>query len=443
MDKIYEISLLGSAAIGIYVSIVLLFFSKQNILLNRLLSLFSATISLLSLMNYCIVRDWSPDFMVLIRTFIPIYYFLPATCYIYYRTYIQDDTHLKKKDLLHLIPIFLNLIYVSPLIYSIFTEKILWRTIVISVDEHFIFHNSGFIPSKFHVFFRHMILLFYIFQIWRLHFSKNYNTFLAKNRKIYPFSIKWINYYIITITVFGISATLRQLQIFYFYDGKNLFNDFLIPFLVLLSFDALITYAIVNPVILFGLPHFKIFFDANSKNIVEKNNDLGLIGRNKPKSKLNANEFIDEMDALSTQNLEKEVQPTGKEETEIIKTNEDNFIGEDHKIQLLIQQINEYIEKYQPYREVEFNILVLSKALNVPQHQILYIFRVIFKKSFVDFRNELRIKYVIESIQKGKLKTLTLDAISKEAGFASRTTFYAVFKKQIGITPGEYVEKME
>ena len=110
MEKIYEILLIVSATIGIYASFVLLFISKQNSLLNRLLAFFWIIISLLSLLTFCIIRNWTPDILVIIRTFVPIYYFLPATCYLYYRTYIQDDIKLKKKDLLNLLPLILNLI---------------------------------------------------------------------------------------------------------------------------------------------------------------------------------------------------------------------------------------------------------------------------------------------------------------------------------------------
>ena len=85
---------------------------------------------------------------------------------------------------------------------------------------------------------------------------------------------------------------------------------------------------------------------------------------------------------------------------------------------------------------------MLSKALQVPQHHVIYIFKIVLKKSFVDFRNDLRINYVLDAIKTGKLKHLTIEAISIEAGFASRTTFYAVFKKHVGITPGQYLNEL-
>lgn len=442
MEKIYEILLIVSAAIGIYASFVLLFISKQNSLLNRLLAFFWIIISLLSLLTFCIIRNWTPDILVIIRTFVPIYYFLPATCYLYYRTYIQDDIKLKKKDLFNLLPLILNLIYTSPLIYSILIRKIHWKMVLASVNKQFFFFNFGPIPDRFHVFFRLAVMLFYIFLLWKLHFSKNYREFVTKNQNIYPFSIRWINFYKYTITLFGISATLRQITLFYFSAEKNLFFYYLIPLISIVSSDVLIVYAIINPIILFGLPHFQLIFNSQiqQKNVTK----IGLDNKNlvQGTNQLNALSDDNEVDLIPLINSSTEIKTIVSKEKSSNTNTEDDFVDENDKIELLIQRMNEYIKEHQPYREVEFNIQMLSKAIQVPQHHIIYIFKIVLKKSFVDFRNELRINYVIDAIKSGKLKNLTMEAISSEAGFASRTTFYAVFKKHIGITPGQYLNEL-
>ncbi|MEY3194869.1 MAG: hypothetical protein RIQ78_966, partial [Bacteroidota bacterium] len=103
MGKIYELLLVCTAVLGLYVSVVLLFISKQNRLLNRLLATFSLSLSFFYLLAFCISRKWAPDFVILMRTFLPLFYILPASSYLYFRTYIQDDTRLSKKDLLHLV----------------------------------------------------------------------------------------------------------------------------------------------------------------------------------------------------------------------------------------------------------------------------------------------------------------------------------------------------
>ena len=442
MDKIYEVLLIMTAAIGFYASFVLLFVSKQNSLLNRLLALFWVTISLFSFLTFCIIRNWTPNYMVLVRTFMPLYYFLPATCYLYYRTYIQDDTQLKKKDLLNLIPLALNLIYCTPLIFSLLMGKIQWEMIVGSVDKQFFFFNYGPIPDRFHVFLRLSVMIFYISLVLKLHFSKNYQGFATKNQTIYPISIRWINFYVYIISIFATSSALRQITLFYFSKETNLVFDYLIPISTILCLDVMILFAIINPVILFGLPHFQFILESQYK--IKKDTSIGFDNDNLVQStnEIIANSTISEINFKSPINTETEFENFVADDKAIDRKLGYEYLNENDKINILLERITDYIEKVQPYREVEFNILMLSKALQVPQHHVIYIFKIVLKKSFVDFRNDLRINYVLDSIKAGKLKHLTMEAIGNEAGFASRTTFYAVFKKHVGITPGQYLNEL-
>jgi len=77
--------------------------------------------------------------------------------------------------------------------------------------------------------------------------------------------------------------------------------------------------------------------------------------------------------------------------------------------------------------------------LNVPQHHIAFIIKHVLKKSFVDFRNELRVNYVIACLKKGMLDEMTIEGICTEAGFTSRATFYAAFKHYTGTSPMQYL----
>ena len=442
MDKVYEVLLIMTASIGFYASFVLLFISKQNSLLNRLLAIFWVTISLFAFLIFCIIRKWTPNYMVLVRTFMPLYYFLPATCYLYYRTYIQDDTQLKKKDLINLIPLALNLIYSTPIILSLIIGKIQWKMIVGHVDNQFYFFNYGPIPDRFHVFMRLVVMLIYISLILKLHFSKNYQEFAANNQTIYPISIRWINFYVYTITIFATTSALRQITLFFFSEEKNLVFDYLIPISTILCLDVMILFAIINPVILFGLPHFQFILESQYK--IKKDTSIGFDNDNLVQStnEIVANSTISEINFKSPINTETEFENFVAIDEAIDRKLNYDYITENDKINILLERITDYIEKVQPYREDEFNILMLSKALQVPQHHVIYIFKIVLKKSFVDFRNDLRINYVLDSIKAGKLKHLTIEAIGNEAGFASRTTFYAVFKKHVGITPGQYLNEL-
>ena len=57
--------------------------------------------------------------------------------------------------------------------------------------------------------------------------------------------------------------------------------------------------------------------------------------------------------------------------------------------------------------------------------------------------NDLRIRYACQLIEEGSAKKLTLEAISTEAGFVSRSKFIDAFKARMGLTPSAYIKKMQ
>jgi AraC-like DNA-binding protein len=320
--------------------------------------------------------------------------------------------------------------------------KIQWEIILGSVDKQFFFFNYGPIPDRFHVFLRLSVMIFYISLVLKLHFSKNYQGFATKNQTIYPISIRWINFYVYTITIFAMSSSLRQITLFFFSDEKNLVFDLLIPISTILCLDVMILFAIINPVILFGLPHFQFILESQYK--IKKDTSIGFDNDNLVQStnEIIANSTTSEINFKSPINTETEFENFVADDKAIDRKLGYEYLNENDKINILLERITDYVEKVQPYRDVEFNILRLSKAQPFPQLHVIYIFKIVLKKSFVDFRNDLRINYVLDSIKAGKLKHLTMEAIGNEAGFASRTTFYAVFKKHVGITPGQYLNEL-
>jgi len=426
MSKIYELLLIGSVTIGLYVSFVLIFISKHNRLLNKLLATFSLTMSLFYFLVFCIKRNWAPDFTILMRTFLPLYYFLPASCYLYFRTFIQDDTRLTKKDLINLLPITLHFIYITPLIFSIASGEIQWKQIVDNVNEQTYFYNYGPIPDKYHVIFKLAVMLFYTFLIWKNYLGKKFQDYIAKNQSVYPFSIRWIKYYVIVITANAIFSVLMKSEIFFLHTKSGmLYGDF-ISMGLLFSFDLLVAYAIFKPVVLFGLPHFTNIIEVKNTESQSEDNSAKNTGIEQRLS-----------DSSFDSNFVEESILTVPQETASDTVIDENELK---KMQLLIEQMNNYINNHQPFRESDFNIASLSHSLNVPQHHLAYVFRHVINKSFTDFRSELRVNYVKEILKNGMPKELTIESVGTDAGFTSRATFFAVFKKVTGMTPTQFLK---
>jgi AraC-like DNA-binding protein len=45
-------------------------------------------------------------------------------------------------------------------------------------------------------------------------------------------------------------------------------------------------------------------------------------------------------------------------------------------------------------------------------------------------------------LKRGTDSTLTIEAISEQSGFKTRSNFYTAFKEETGLTPTEYAEKI-
>ncbi len=79
------------------------------------------------------------------------------------------------------------------------------------------------------------------------------------------------------------------------------------------------------------------------------------------------------------------------------------------------------------------NVKYLSKVINTHKN-----------KTFPNYLNELRIKYVVERIQKEqRIRKYTIKAIAEELGYHNTETFSKAFYKYTGQKPSNYIKEME
>jgi AraC-like DNA-binding protein len=104
------------------------------------------------------------------------------------------------------------------------------------------------------------------------------------------------------------------------------------------------------------------------------------------------------------------------------------------------QIIVDYIKNEKPYLNPDFDLEDLSEKLDIPKHHIIYCFTIILQKKFTAYRSTIRIEYAKELLNTGTADTLSIDGIGSQAGFSSRSGFYATFKAETGMTPSQYLE---
>jgi AraC-like DNA-binding protein len=104
--------------------------------------------------------------------------------------------------------------------------------------------------------------------------------------------------------------------------------------------------------------------------------------------------------------------------------------------------IEEYLRTEKPYLKADFDLEEVEEALGFPKHHITYCFAVILNKKFTAYRTWIRVEHAKDLLSKGSADTLSIDGIGAQSGFPSRSSFYASFKSETGMTPSQYLENL-
>ena len=94
-----------------------------------------------------------------------------------------------------------------------------------------------------------------------------------------------------------------------------------------------------------------------------------------------------------------------------------------------------------PFVKKEFSLSQMSFDLKIPERFLSGYFNKELNKTFGEWKNDLRIAYACQLIEKGNAKRITIEAISTDAGFVSRSKFIDAFKARKGLTPSAYIKE--
>lgn len=422
----FELSLSLVVIMGSIVVYILLVISNGNMLLNRLL----ASMTIFICINYILIAysqdDTKTDLTFLLRTFFPLHYFIGPIIFLYFRTFIQDETRLSKKDFVHLLPLGLHILYISPLVSNILQGKMTWAQLLLSGQGPAKLIAFGPIPNQVHSILRITISILYLVLIWKKYLSSTFSRFIAQNKNLYPKATRWIKYYLWMATIFGITSILLKGQ--FLIHGIEPVNNHrnLLTWMITFSFLGILLYPIINPIVLLGLPHF-------SQSLTENRNLKKQQKFTSPKIQTTAHSVNTSTESPDSNFLHLRISQDYLQEHY-------SHESEHQKILHLIDRIERYVDDQKPFTQPKWNMDLLGRELDVPKHHLIFIFSQVLQYSFVDYRNELRVKYAEQSLRKGINEYKTIESIGLDAGFPSRATFFTVFKKHTGMTPGQYAE---
>lgn len=103
----------------------------------------------------------------------------------------------------------------------------------------------------------------------------------------------------------------------------------------------------------------------------------------------------------------------------------------------IIQRVDYEMNQVRLFLNPAVSLDMLSQRTAIPRHQLTQLFNRHYHKSFYQFVAQARIAYAITKIRHMD-NSLTLDSLSYECGFNSKTSFNRYFKEYTGMTPSAF-----
>lgn len=306
---------------------------------------------------------------------------IPLLCgalhYLYVRTLISSQKKLKPEDLWHFALYFLNWIYFIPLVFK--SKPALIDLFIGYATER---------PKNYLLFVLWAITIQgLIYMILSLNLIKKYKKNIRKEySSIEKINLIWLNN--ITIITLSVWVIVFIKNIVSHFVSSDIFIQREVP--VALGLMVLI-YVMGYQ----GLIQTEIFTPSTANN----NNDSN---DNKTLKKYEKSGLSNEKAKAAQANLAK--------------------LMEEHKV----------------YRENNLTLKELAKKLSISPHNLSEIINTHEKQNFFDFVNRYRIKDVKDAMLQPDKKNYTLLAIALDAGFNSKSSFNAIFKKYTNMTPSQY-----
>jgi len=105
--------------------------------------------------------------------------------------------------------------------------------------------------------------------------------------------------------------------------------------------------------------------------------------------------------------------------------------------------IKSIIKKEKLFLDKEMSLKKISEKTQLSPRDVSLSINQGMQQNFVDFINSYRIESFKQIIRQESSSNYTLVAIAENCGFKSSSTFYAAFKKQMGITPKQYKDNLD
>ena len=112
------------------------------------------------------------------------------------------------------------------------------------------------------------------------------------------------------------------------------------------------------------------------------------------------------------------------------------------EVKIYLERLQEVMGEQQLYLDPNLNLKVVARQTGIPINLISFLINNKQKCSFNAWVNCFRIEAVKIQMGSSRFKEITMAGIAAECGFNSKATFNRVFKQQTGMTPSDYLSRV-
>ena len=113
------------------------------------------------------------------------------------------------------------------------------------------------------------------------------------------------------------------------------------------------------------------------------------------------------------------------------------------KLDRLYEQLIDYFETEKPYLNKQLKSADIAAALSCSISSLSECLSFKLNTNFSDFVAHYRVEAFVQKQKQEDISLYTLMSIAESCGFNSKSSFFWLFKKQMGCTPLEYIQKQE
>ena len=133
---------------------------------------------------------------------------------------------------------------------------------------------------------------------------------------------------------------------------------------------------------------------------------------------------------------------SGKFEKQSVINNKETKLSYEKREQIKAEIIKAF-EMKELYLDPELNLQKLAKEISFSSAIVSAVINSQFGKNFRNLVNEYRVKKVMQMLEDSAYKRFSILGVAYECGFNSEASFYRIFKEIVGISPKEYIKRLQ